>query len=194
MSDELVRTQEALQQLHKSLAKQTLADLVKARTSRPLLLVDCSGSMSERIATGQQKIEALRQVVKTLRETHPVAVAAFGLGGSSTYEHVALVDTIPEPSGGTPMHAAIDFAKGHGATHIVLVTDGLPDSQTQTFEAARQFGGRIDVFYVGDGQDEGAGFCKALAQMTGGASDVTDLGEQKKLATKIAGCLPEGRA
>lgn len=186
--NKLVKTQSAVDRLNRSLEKNSLDDLVKARTRRSLLLVDCSDSMSSRIRTGERAIDALRKVVKGLRETHPVPVAAFGSLG------VALVDGIPEPCGSTPLHLAIEYGTREGATHLVVVTDGQPDSQTAAFEAARLFGHPIDVFYIGDGDDEGARFAAELARRTGGTAHLTDLLQQKALTTKIAGLLGDGGA
>lgn len=182
--------QSSLQKLNKSLAKSSLGALVKARTRRSLLLVDCSGSMGQHImATGQRKIDALRKVVADLRETHPVPTAAFGLGRG-----VQLVDTIPEPANSTPLHRAIDFGTAQGATHLVVVTDGYPDSADAAFEAARAFGGPIDVFYIGDAGESGAQFCQSLAKLTGGTCGVTDLGSdaQKSLPGQIRLLLGDG--
>lgn len=194
--DEMVPTTSEVvtTQLNKSLEKKSLSDLVRARKQRSLLLVDVSGSMGDTIRAGGRKIDALRTVVKTLRETHPVPVAAFGFDGYKRSATVMMVDVVPEPEGGTPLHTAIDFGKDKGATHLVLVTDGIPDSETMAFEAAAQFGGKIDVFYIGDGNDCGAKFTKELARRTGGQANVTDLGDtssQKKLTAAIAGLLPE---
>src|SRR5580765_5751636 len=146
------------EQLTKTTQRSSLDDLVNARTKRSLLLVDCSGSMDNRIASGERRIDKLRKVVTELRETHPVPVAAFGLGGYSNT--VRLVgDNIPEPSGGTPMHKAIEFGRVQEANHLVLVTDGEPDSRSHTLDEARKFGGPIDVFFIGDVGSRGALFC-----------------------------------
>jgi Mg-chelatase subunit ChlD len=187
---EIVKTQ-----LNRSLEKKSLSDLVRARKQRSLLLVDVSGSMNDRIRAGGRKIDALREVVKTLRETHPVPVAAFGLDSfANNGTTVLMVDVVPEPQSQTPLHTAIAFGKDKGATHLVVVTDGFPDSESLAFEAAARFGGTIDVFYIGDGGDSGAQFTKELARRTGGTANVTDLGDdasQKQLTSAIAGLLPE---
>ena len=185
----LATTKTAVEKLNKSLAKGSLADLAKS-ARRSLLLVDCSGSMSSAVRSGDRKIDALRKVVAGLRETHPVPVAAFGLSGYGGT--VRVVDDIPEPSGGTPMHSAIDFGKAQGATHLVMVTDGQPDSEGATLQAAREFGGPIDVFYIGDGGDRGAQFAQELARITGGTANLTDLGQPKQLTSAIAGLLGDG--
>jgi Mg-chelatase subunit ChlD len=189
-STDLVATKAALDQLNKSLERSSLDDLVQARTRRSLLLVDCSGSMSDRVRTGARKIDALRKVVETLRTTHPVPLAAFGISGD---RQVDVVDAVPEPSGGTPLDLAIDFGAEQGATHLVVVTDGQPNDEDAAFESARKFGGPIDVFYIGDGNDRGSKFAAKLAAMTGGSCGLTDLvGAPKVLANKIILMIGDG--
>lgn len=178
----------ALDRLNKSKGR-SLDEMVKARTRRSLLLVDCSGSMAEGIAAGGRKIDALRKVVATLQETHKVPIAAFGVRAPGQVE---VVDVIPDPQGGTPVDLAIDFAKAQGANHIVMVTDGQPNDRGTAFASARTFGGAIDVFYIGDGRDGGAQFAAELAEMTGGKCGVTDLGKPKELSATIAGLLGDG--
>lgn len=182
----------AVIKLTKSLARTSLTDLVKSKR-RSLLLVDVSGSMAEGIRTGGRKIDALRTVVTTLRETHPVPVAAFGIGGRYGAA-VALVDSIPDPSGSTPLAEAIDFGAAEGATHLVVVTDGIPNSESAAFASAEVFGGPVDVFYIGDGNDSGARFSERLAMLTGGSVNLTDLGTPKALAGSIRLLLGDGTA
>jgi len=185
MSDELMRTQQAVEKLHRSLESRSLRELVKRRTTRSILLVDVSGSMAEFIENGtRRKIDALREVVSTLRADHPVPVASFNS------KSVGLVDdSIPDPSGGTPMASGIDFSRTSGVSHIVMVTDGQTDSEEGAMRSARAFGGQIDVFYVGNGNDRGAKFAQELAAATGGTCNVTDFDRPRELAGKIAGLL-----
>jgi Mg-chelatase subunit ChlD len=179
----------ALDRLNRSMAKTSLDDLVAAKTKRSLLLVDCSGSMGAHIMTGGRRIDALRKIVAGLLETHPVPVAAFGLRGSHP---VDLVDVVPEPAGSTPMDLAIDYGRTEGATHLVVVTDGEPNSVDLALDAARRFGGPIDCFYVGDGNDFGLRFCQQLAKLTGGTANLSDLGKPKELAGQIRLLIGDG--
>jgi len=176
-------------QLTKTTQRSSLDELVAAKTKRSLLLVDCSGSMADLIEGSARKIDKLRRVVETLKQTHPVPIAAFGLNSGV----VELVELIPEPQGLTPLHNAIRFGRVQEANHLVIVTDGEPDSREAALEEARRFGGPIDVFFVGREGASGAAFCAQLARLTGGSCGVTDLtGEPKKLAAGIAGLLGEG--
>jgi hypothetical protein len=177
----------AIEKLNKSAAKSDLDALIMG-ARRSMLLIDVSGSMAEAIRSGGRKIDALRGVVKSLREECPVPTAAFGMN----HGHVVLVESVPEPQASTPMAAAIEFAQREGANHAVIVTDGQPDSEGATFAAARSFGGPIDVFYVGDGNDRGAQFAKELAALTGGTANLADLGKPKELQGKITLLLGDG--
>jgi hypothetical protein len=178
----------ALDRLNRSLETSDLDAIVRGRSRRSLLLVDCSGSMNETVKSGKRKIDALRSVVEELRSTHPVPVASFG----GLNHNPMLVDSVPEPSGCTPLHLAIDFGRVEGANHLVIVTDGQPDSADAAFNSAREFKGPCDVFYIGDGNDEGSRFASRLAKLTGGTVNLTDLGQPKALAAKIAGFLGDG--
>ena len=175
----------ALDRLTKSLAKTSLDDFLNSGR-RSLLLVDCSSSMKSGIRAGGTRIAALRNVVEDLRATHPVPVAAFSGDG------VLVVDSIPAPTGGTPLADAIRFGASEGANHLVVVTDGEPNSEADAFDAARAFGNPIDVFYIGDGGDRGSKFAAELAKLTGGTANLTDLGKPKELSAKIAGLLGDG--
>lgn len=190
----LVRGQAAMAKLNASLAKSSLDDFLKAGTRRSVLLVDASDSMASRVRSGARRIDRLRAVVADLRETHPVPIVAFGV--RRAVNQVEVVDSVPEPSGSTPLDAGIAFSHQQGATHIVLVTDGEPNNEREAYEAAAQFGGPIDVFYIGDGNDRGSRFAAELARRTGGTAHLTDLAEagQKQLVGSIRGLLGDGSA
>lgn len=186
----------ALARLEKTATKGSLADLARA-SRRSMLLADCSGSMNECIsATGERKIDALRKLHADLIQTHPIPTAAFGIMTYSLSEpQIRLMDTgqtLPEPSGGTPIDLAIEYAHAQGANHIVLITDGIPDSEDRAFAAARAFGQPIDCFYIGNGRDAGAQFARRIADMTGGSINLTDLTNPKELKAGILGLLGDG--
>lgn len=171
-----------------------LLDAIRARRSSAIL-IDCSGSMGGRITTGQRKIDVLRDVVRDIRNENPVPLVAFGLKlGFHADPDVKLVDDVPDPAGDTPVHLAIDFATDNNVGHAVLVTDGIADSTSLAYEAARRFGGVIDVFYVGNGGDRGAAFAQELARMTGGTCNLTDLKDKKQLKSGIKGLLAAPQA
>lgn len=193
MSEALIPTKSELERKLGSGGLRSLRDLVKkADLDGSMLLLDCSGSMSEVIATGEKKIEALRAVVADVRSSVNVPGIAFG-----PYPGVVpLVDQIPEPAGGTPMHAAIEHAKNQKKKHLVVISDGVPDSTVAALEQAKQFmqngGTRIDAIYIGNDGDPGAKFMTELATLGGGSQSVTDMKDQKLLGQQIKGLLGDG--
>jgi Mg-chelatase subunit ChlD len=188
MVDELVKSEQQLaDRLAGTLARRSLSDLVKSRTEMHVLVVDCSGSMAETTDKGERKIDALRAVVAEVRERVACKVLAFGHAWQPE-----IVDSIPEPSGGTPLHDAITSAKSHRATHLIVVSDGIPDSQTAALEAARAFGGKIDAVYVGPKSGSGPTFMQQLAGLTGGTSDALDLAQKELVGSRILGLLGDG--
>lgn len=190
MSEALVPMKKDLEKrLGGSGAVRSLRDLIKkADMDGSLLLVDVSGSMSEVMRTGERKIDALRAVVADVRASVMVPTAAFGMWGGTQ-----LVDDVPEPSGSTPLHDAISFGRAREAKHLVVISDGMPDSTEAAMEEARKFGGRIDAIYVGDDGGPGAKFMAELAALTGGSGSVGDLKEAKQLASTLKGLLGDGQ-
>jgi Mg-chelatase subunit ChlD len=182
----LVPTTAAVDRLKGSLAKGSLADLVRSRR-RSMMLVDTSGSMNEFTKTRQTKIDALRQTVATIRQSHPVPVAEF-----NSITQLIEGEYIPNPRGGTQAAKAINFCRAQGATHIVMVTDGQPHDRYEALDAARAFGGPIDVFYIGGAGDYGADFCRELARITGGTCNITDMTAPKELAGNVTKLLGDG--
>jgi Mg-chelatase subunit ChlD len=190
MEEGLVKSEQQLaERLAGTLARRSLSDLVKTRMQVSLLVVDCSGSMAETTDKGERKIDALRTVVAEVRERVACKVLAFGHAWQPE-----IVDAVPEPSGGTPLHDAITTAKGHRATHLIVVSDGIPDSQTAALEAARDFGGKIDAVYVGPKGGPGPQFMQQLAGLTGGTSDALDLAQKELVGKRILGFLGAGQS
>ena len=178
-------------QLEDSLDLSSLRDVLKA-DEVVMLLIDTSDSMksylrgNENEPATKRRIDALREVVATIKNQGTVPMIAFG----GPYDaQVRFVDNVPEPDGSTPLHIAIPMAKTYGASRVVVISDGCPDLTEQCMTEARSFGGRIDVVFVGDKGDSGEAFLAALARLTGGSSSVGDLRDVKQLSRGIIGLL-----
>ena len=182
MNEQLTR-----QSLELGLDLGSLKSLVKATAENVMLLIDTSGSMSDRIVGGGSKIEGLRTSVKEIGpKENGVPMIAFG----GPYDaQVRFVDAVPDPDGGTPLHVAIPYAKEYGATRLVVVSDGQPDLSEECLLQAKTFGGQIDVVYVGNPGDHGSAFLDELAHLTGGKRHEGNLGDTKKLTGTIIGLL-----
>jgi hypothetical protein len=173
--------------LNTSLSLTSLDDLVRVRTSAVRFLVcDCSGSMSSFVTGDRRRIDALREVVRNVREKADARVIVFDGQGAR------LGDKPTEPYGGTPLHEGIAMAKVHGASACVVISDGEPDSETRAMEAAQAFGGRIDVVYVGAEGDYGRLFLRRLAEATGGTESTGDLANVDETTRGIVGLLSSG--
>ncbi len=189
--------------LEKSLEIKTLKDLVRVKTNEtPVLLIDVSGSMGHPMRNGKTRIAGLREVVTGMQAKRPTQMIAFGLEPNRPHHdptglemvvaagsEVAFVTDVPDAQGGTPMAEAIEFARMSGFGRAVIISDGSPNDTHGAMEAARQFGGRIDVVYVGDPGDPGSMFLESLAKETGGQRFEGDLSEVKELQNVVVGLL-----
>lgn len=191
-----LRQQGLSKNLNKSLtAGGSLADLVKKKSTvfegKIVFLLDCSGSMGSRMYTGQTRIAGLRDAVKEVQKAQDglrIPMIQFGAG----WDEVGECLEIPDPEGGTPLHKAIDLAKTKEYGRAICISDGMPDSQTSAIEAAKRFGGRIDVIFTGNTGEPGEAFLKHLAELTGGEMFTGDLADIKQITGTITLLLGTG--
>lgn len=173
----------------KTLAAATLDDLVRVKTSDYVfLLLDCSSSMNSKMRNGKKRIAGLRDVVKEITAQRAVQMVAFGPSNDEG-RVVFFCGAVPAPAGGTPLHAALEFAKEQNAGRVVVVSDGCPDSPQAAMDAAKAFGGQVDVVFVGNPGDYGSNFLAELAAITGGTAFDGDLSEPKTLGGAVIGLL-----
>jgi hypothetical protein len=134
----------------------------EARRAAPavrVVLADVSLSMAER-ATGRRKIDALREAL--IGVTAPIYVFSSGV------RRLAAGETIPEPGGGTALHAALAAIEPLEPTHVLVICDGHPDSPAAALRAADRLEAQIDVIYCGPDHDvEGIAFMRRLARRGG---------------------------
>lgn len=156
----------------------TLAQLA----SSPVLILDRSGSMADRLRdSDMRKIDRLREVVAGLNQQG----VAFR---QVVFDHEILETTvIGEPRGGTNLTGALMYAlETAHATKIAVVSDGIPDNKETAMEAAqraKELGVKIDTFYCGNPGTEGEAFLHELARMTGGQGQTVDLSDEPAALT-----------
>lgn len=184
----------------KSLEVKSLSDLVRVRTSEnPVLLIDVSGSMGAYMQNGITRIDGLRKATAGIQAKRPTQMIAFGLmpdrqshplEPATHSAEVDFVTEVPDAQGGTPMAEAIDFARISGFGRAVIISDGAPNHPSSTaMDAAKRFGGQIDVIYVGDPGDPGSMFLDSLAKATGGSRFEGDLSDVKEITGAVIGLL-----
>lgn len=181
MSNEIVK------KLNATLSIKSLSDLVRVKTSESvLLLIDTSSSMNDRLRNGRSRMDMLGEVVTDLRKGAEVKMIAFGGMEDAAWE----LSTVPaRGQGGTPMHAGINLARTKNAGRAIVVSDGVPNDRSLAMESAKEFGGRIDVIFVGNPGEEGEAFLKMLAESTGGTEFTGDLSKPKEIGAAIKGLL-----
>jgi hypothetical protein len=136
-----------------------------------VILCDCSSSMWGQSGSGKTRMEIMKEcllrVVSTM--TGEAAVILFGartqkLGSWESFDadrfHVGCL---------TNLAAALRSANRMNPTHIVVITDGQPNSAVAALEQARTMLCRVDVYYCGKGDTETVEFCRSLAQFGGEA-------------------------
>lgn len=134
-----------------------------------IVLIDQSGSMAAQDAPGgRSRYDAAEAELMALQKHHPGQVAVVSFANTVRF----CPGGVPGRDGGsTNMAAALDFAHvADGASQIVLISDGLPDSEGMTLTAARRYRHPIHTIYIGPEGDNNGGraFLARLAAETGG--------------------------
>ena len=137
------------------------------------LLLDTSGSMKG------SPIRKLRELAQEF-----VYVRRFEF--NSTCRELEKWEEIQDAKGGTAMGCAFKYVKNAGIRHIVLITDGEPDSENSALRES--IGLKIDIYYVGP--EPAPPFLAALANQTGGKYGKATLDDIKQLAETIRLGLP----
>src|SRR6267142_5892088 len=146
MSDEIIkRNVEKVQSIlssksHEKRAETGLLSKIKAFSSDKCLVIDISGSMGDRINNEQTKWSVMNNIIKDIEGYRRFAF-------SDDCSELDREQNLPRPYAGTAMHKAFEEIKRNNIKSIILVTDGMPDSQELALDAAK--GLNIDVIYIG---------------------------------------------
>lgn len=147
------------------------------------LLFDVSGSMALMVSLSDPRRRRRIDELRTLAQQFSADVRRFQF--SCTCDELEKDEEISEPIAGTGMHTAFQTLKTSGITHVVMITDGIPDSEDMAIRYSQ--GLKIDVLYVGP--DPAPPFLRKLAAETGGQYGGFSLSDQKAITTKIKGLL-----
>lgn len=189
----LVKSQNTLSKTQNMLDKLKGIKLEKEEKRRKeqkkdtVFLLDVSGSMSEYIKEGMRKIDSLRLQIQDYPEYRKISFSA------NIWEN-----TIPEPQTNTDMALGFRHIKTllPKPTIVVLVSDGLPDSQDEAIQEAISLKIPINIAYIGKKEESGESFMKKLASITGGREftlEPTSPQFNKQLKQAIAGLITDGR-
>lgn len=158
------------------------AERDRNRPRRHVILADTSASMAEP-AGGRRKIDVLQDAMAAAPSTS--AVVAFG----AVVMPITPRCHLPQPSGGTPLHLALDYCASLDATDVLVISDGHPDNAAAALAAADRMRARIDVVYCGPENDHvGMEFMRRLAR-GGGAAHHHSMAQPQQLISAVRGLL-----
>lgn len=183
MTNEIVKkeAQKILSKNEVTLQKSVSSSLLgKVKSRGRCILIDTSGSMNERIDNEQTKFSIL---INAIRE-----IEGRRFWFSDDCAEVPEGREIPQPSYGTNLANAFRVMKSAGINHVVLVTDGKPDSEESALRESRDL--KIDIIYIGP--DPVPEFLKRLTNASSGTFENIKLlgkGSQILLGGKIKGLL-----
>jgi len=127
-----------------------------------VLLLDVSGSMSEHVGE-KRKIDHLREAVQNYTALRKVSFSG------DIYEN-----SIPDPKTNTDLAYAFEYLLSSNPLEIILISDGLPDSEIDAINTAKLLNCPVNIIYVGPGSDKGETFMKRLAFETQGKQVTVD--------------------
>lgn len=155
-----------------------------------VVVADVSASMNE-WSGGVRRIDVLRRSLAQVWADAPRGVPLLLVAFSSTPLVIAGPDDLPEPSGGTALHSALEAAGRYTPARTVVISDGEPDSEDAALDAADKITGAIDVIYVGDDKNRRAvAFLRKLARKGCGQYGAVNLSSGPAvLGPKIRGLL-----
>ncbi|MFG0229454.1 vWA domain-containing protein [Achromobacter sp. 413638] len=158
--------------------------------NRPtVVLADVSGSMESPAWGGRTKHAVLREAIAQtlLSDRHELMAFAGHVTPLSSAEN------LPQPGGSTALDRALLAAIQRAPGRILVISDGEPNDEDAALAAAAQFGGVIDVLYIGPDSNAAAmRFLQRLALAGHGryhGSDIARAG-QPALVNTIQMLLP----
>lgn len=152
------------------------------------LLLDCSGSMEILEFDGEThkpRVEFLNDILTSFSSTRRFRF------GSDCKEDTSR-GPVKADMGGTRLGKALMHLKEQGVHHVILITDGQPDSEEAAIAAAK--GLKIDAYFVGGKNDTVAkDFLRRLCNSSGGTFGATSITEVKEITAGIKALLGDGR-
>lgn len=161
----------------------SLTERLKRKRSRPALFLDRSGSMDDIIEPSRTKMDALKDIVKSLE-------GSFDIWWFDSYCARVSQDEVQNlhPRGGTWLSPPIKAAKAAGHKEAVVITDGDVNLEDQERTLLESEGITLKIIYVGLEENKPK-FLEDLAKKTGGFCSKEDLTLTKELSEKVQGLL-----
>lgn len=138
-----------------------------------MAVVDISGSMNAQDSRGGKSrwLVASEELAK-LQAAHPGKAGLMAFSDRTEFVPGGLLPPVGLLGGGTDLAGALKFAKVvDGAVRLVVVSDGQPDSESESLQAAAELVSEISCIYTGpeEAYSGGADFLRRLAKRKGGS-------------------------
>lgn len=149
---------------------------MKGASSATVVLADVSPSMVDVIgSSGLRKFDHLKIALQDVLKYHPnIRVVAF----ASQARDIKNLNALPECGralgGGTNLGDALRHIHNDRPRKTIIISDGLPDSESDATLAADILTGQIDTIYCGPDSHPAAAFLQGLSKRAGGESVVWD--------------------
>lgn len=156
-----------------------------------VVLADVSGSMESPAWGGRTKHALLREAIGEVMQRNRHELIAFSSGA----ELLLGAQYLPRPGGNTALHLGLQAARQRDPGRILLISDGEPDNEAASLAAVSDFGGVIDVLYIGPDANRAAIiFLQKLAKHGHGQYQSSDIARpgQPALTQTIRTLLLEG--
>jgi von Willebrand factor type A domain len=158
----------------------------KTPKNADLILADISSSMSESAMGGMSRYECLCAALA------PFVGRANVIAFNDSIAEVP-ADNLPRPFGWTAMHLAIKRAAELEPLHVLVISDGHPDSRSSALDEATKLAEQciIDALYIGPANEMNEQFMRDLARIGRGRYSAFDLSKQTAamLESKVSSML-----
>lgn len=159
-----------------ALARQNNMSLAESFMSADCICIcDTSGSMDSCDSRGgRSRYDVELEELAGLQRRMPGKIAVLSFSTTTMFCPGGQPDML---GGGTNLAGALDFARVADVPgmRFVVISDGVPDSQSEALAAARKYKARIDCIFVGPEDDTGSRrFLERLAAASGGQSVTAD--------------------
>lgn len=149
-----------------------------------IVIVDVSSSMDATDGPrGKSRYDAACDELTALQGSLPGKIAVLAFSNDCVFCPSGVPTMM---GGGTDLAAALTFAKVADVPDMrfVVISDGQPDSESETLAVAKTYQNRIDTIFVGSELSPlGRDFLAKLAKASGGKSTTADRVAQ--LSTKV---------
>ncbi len=143
-----------------------------------IILIDSSGSMAAGDSRGgRSRWDVAVEELTRLQTSHPGRIAVVSFSDAAAFAPSGVPKFL---GGGTDLAAGLRFVhQFDGTVRFIVISDGVPDSESDALSVARTFTSRIDTVYVGpEGDRRGARFLEKLASVAGGRHVTADRAQE----------------